>query len=107
MNHDQSTKTAAGNTPQAAGGADMEARELCELPYNARRIAEHIGKENLIWLSETFGGRYLYIHKKDDLLKHLSKAAIKQDRQNGMTLKQLAEKYNVSVETVRRTIRQQ
>lgn len=100
MNHDQNIQT-------AAGGADMEAQEFQYLPDNARKIAEHIGRENLVWLSETFGGRYLYIHKKGDLLKYLNKAALKQDRQNGMTFRQLAEKYNVSVETVRRTIRKQ
>ena len=105
MNHDQSTQTAAGNTPQAAGGADMEAQELRDLPHNARRIAEHIGKENLIKLSEAVGGRYLYIHKKDDLMRYLNKAALKQDRENGMTYEALAKKYNISVDSVRRTVR--
>ena len=105
MNHDQSTQTAAGNTPQAAGGADMEAQALHSLPANARKIAEHIGRENLVWLSETFGGQYLYIHKKGDLLKYLNKAALKQDRENGMTYEALAEKYNISVDSVRRTVR--
>ncbi len=107
MNHDQNTQAAAGDTPQAAGGADMEAQELRELPYNARRIAEHIGKENLIKLSEAVGGQYLYIHKKDALMRYLNKAALKQDRQNGMTFGQLAEKYNISVDSVRRTLRKQ
>lgn len=105
MNHEPSTQTAAGNTPQAAGTADMEAAELQYLPANARKIAEHIGKENLVWLSETFGGQYLYIHKKGDLLKYLNKAALKQDRQNGMTYEELAKKYNISVDSVRRTVR--
>ncbi|MCM1539320.1 MAG: hypothetical protein NC254_13100 [bacterium] len=99
------TYDSAGDTPQAAGGADMEALELRELPYNARRIAEHIGKENLIWISETFGGQYLYIHKKDALMRYLNKAAIRQDRKNGMTYEALAEKYNISVDSVRRTVR--
>lgn len=98
MNHDQSTQTAAGT-------ADMEAAELRELPYNARLIAEHIGKENLIKLSEAVGGRYLYIHKKDALMRYLNKAALKQDRQNGMTYEALAKKYNISVDSVRRTVR--
>lgn len=105
MNHDEETRTAAGNTQQAAGGADIEAAQLQYLPANARKIAEHIGKENLVWLSETFGGQYLYIHKKGDLLKYLNKAALKRDRQNGMTYEALAKKYNISVDSVRRTVR--
>lgn len=74
-----------------------------ELKEQHREYAEVIGVENLIRLSEAYGGTAIYIPKMDDLLKSQKYAAIIQEF-NGSNVRHLARKYNVSERTVYRLV---
>lgn len=77
---------------------------LDELKEQHREYAEIIGVENLLLLSEAYGGTSIYIPKIDDMLKSRKNAAIIREF-NGGNIKQLARKYNVSERTVYRLVR--
>ena len=85
----------------------METRnyDIEVLPYHCKKIAQRIGVDNLFKVSEAVGGEYLYMPKKSNLLKYFRQGWIREDRAAGMTLEQIAEKHDVSVDTVRRTLR--
>lgn len=75
------------------------------LPYHCKKIAERIGVDNLFKVSEAVGGEYLFIPKKNNLLKYFRRKWIKEDRAAGMTMGQIAEKHKISVDAVRDTLR--
>lgn len=76
-----------------------------DLPYNCRRIARRIGIDSLIGLTEAVGGEYLFIPKKENLLKYFRVSQMKRDRKTGMTYKQLSQKYDLSKDSVRRILK--
>ena len=78
-----------------------EGIRLDELKEQHREYAEMIGVENLIRLSEAYGGTSIYIPKIDDMLKN---AAIIREFDGG-NIKQLARKYGVSERTVYRLVK--
>lgn len=75
------------------------------LPYHCKKIARRIGVENLFKISEEVGGEYIFIPKRENLLKYLQQKWIREDRAAGMTLEQIAKKHNISVPTVRRKLK--
>ena len=79
--------------------------DIESLPCDCKKIAQRIGVDNLFKVSEAVGGKYIYIPKKDNLLKYLHQEHIREDRAAGMTLEQIAGKYNISIDTVRRTLK--
>ncbi len=79
--------------------------DIEDLTPNCQRIVRQIGIDNLINLAEAVGGEYIFIPKPASLLKDCSKYHIREDRRQGLTLQQLADKYNLSVDTVRRVLR--
>lgn len=79
--------------------------DIGALPPNFQLIARQIGVENFISLTEAVGGRYIFIPKKDNLLRYFHKGQMKEDRSHGMTFQQIADRHGLSVDTVRRTIR--
>lgn len=79
--------------------------DIGALPPNFQRIARQIGVENFISLTEAVGGEYIFIPKKDNLLRYFHESQMKEDRSRGMTFQQIADKHGLSVDTVRRTLR--
>lgn len=75
-----------------------------ELKEQHREVAQLIGVENLIRLSENYGGTTLYIPKVDDLLKNSRHAAILREF-DGTNIRYLARKYHVSERTVYRLVK--
>lgn len=76
------------------------------LPYHCKKIAARIGVGNLFKISEEVGGEYIFIPKKENLLKYFQREWIRDDRAAGMTLEQIARKHNISVPTVRRKLKE-
>lgn len=83
---------------------DKERYDIEKLPYNWKKIAQHIGIDNLIRLTEAMGGEYLFIPKKDNLLKCFLPDSIRKDRGDGLTYEEIAKKYDISVRTVLRIL---
>lgn len=83
-----------------------DAVRLEDLQEQHRQYAEVIGIDNLLALSENFGGMQIYIPKKDELLKIKKYKAIS-DEFDGSNIKDLAVKYDVSESTVYRIVREQ
>lgn len=75
-----------------------------ELKEQHREMAQLIGVENLIRLSEIYGGTSIYIPKVDDLLKNSRYAAIMREF-DGTNIRYLARKYGVSERTVYRLVK--
>lgn len=84
---------------------DLNDYDIESLPYHCKKIAKKIGVDNLLKMSEEVGGEYLFIPKKDNLLRYFYTKWIREDREAGMTHRQIAEKYNISEDTVRRRLK--
>ena len=69
-----------------------------------REVAEVIGLENMILLSEMFGGSSLYIPQKKELLKNHTYRMISEEF-DGTNIKKLASRYDVSEATVYRIVK--
>lgn len=85
---------------------DKDVYDIEKLPYNWKKIAQHIGIDNLIRLTEAMGGEYLFIPKKENLLKCFRPDSIRKDRDDGLTYEEIAKKHGISVDTVRRALRE-
>lgn len=73
---------------------------LEDLQEQHREIAEVIGLENMVRLSEVFGGSSPYIPQPKELLRNYTYRAICEEYQEkGTDIKKLAAKYQVSVTT--------
>jgi len=73
--------------------------EMFSEPY--RKYAEVIGVKNLYNLSKVTKGERIYIPKPSNIIRPLVKLRIVEDhRQGNATLEQLAEKYDLSLQTV-------
>lgn len=82
--------------------AEIQLKELKE-PH--REIAQVIGVENLIRLSEIYGGTTLYIPKPGEILKNRRYAALIEEF-DGSNIKYLARKYHVSERTIYRLVKE-
>lgn len=84
---------------------DQNNYDLEDLTPDCQRIAQQIGIKNLFGLAEAVGGKYIFIPKPANLLKNVKKKHIREDRRQGLTFQQLADKYDLSVDTIRRVVR--
>lgn len=80
--------------------------DLDDLQEQHKEYALVIGIDNLIKLSENFGGTQIYIPKKEELIKLKKYKAISEEF-NGYNIKELTKKYDVSESTVYRIIKEQ
>lgn len=77
-----------------------------DLQDRHQKYAEVIGVENMIKLSQMFGGSSIYIPQPDELIKNKRYRAIVEDYEEGKgSIKQLAQMYQVSESTVYRLVR--
>lgn len=79
---------------------------LEDLQEQHREIAEVIGIENMVKLSEVFGGSSIYIPQKRELLKNRIYKAISEEFDGG-NIKKLAAKYQVSEATIYKIVKEQ
>lgn len=79
---------------------------LDDLQEQHREIAEVVGMENMIKLSEAFGGSSIYIPQKKELLKNRIYKAISEEF-DGSNIKKLAAKYQVSEATIYKIVKEQ
>lgn len=89
---------------------DKEAKLLGELSTEElqpqhREIAEAVGVEGLVKLSEHFGGSSIYIPQKKELLKNKIYGMIYREY-DGDNIKRLAAEYSVSESTVYNIVRE-
>lgn len=81
-------------------------RELTieDLQEQHRDFAEALGMENLIKLSEHFGGTSIYVPQKRELVKLRIYGMIRKEY-DGTNIKELASKYEVSESTIYNVVR--
>lgn len=81
-------------------------RELTieDLQEQHRDFAEALGMENLIKLSEHFGGTSIYVPQRRELVKQRVYGMIRKEY-DGTNIKELAGKYDVSESTVYNVVR--
>lgn len=80
---------------------------LEDLQEQHQQYAQVIGVDNMIALAQEYGGTQIYIPKVDELIKNRKYRAISKGYEEGMTIKELAAKYQVSESTVYRLVREQ
>ena len=85
----------AGGNMCKSGKMNIKREDLQE---HHRQYAEVIGVENLIALTEEFGGTPFYIPTTKELLKNTVYGAMMEEY-DGSNIKKLAVKYGVSVST--------
>lgn len=71
-----------------------------DLPYPLSRYAGALGIEGLIKLSETAGGKTIYIPQKENLLNYALPRLIKADREKGLSIKEIEQKYQIVPSTI-------
>lgn len=81
-----------------------ESMTLEDIQEQHRQYAEIIGVENLMKLSEVYGGDSIYVPKMKNLLKNKTYGMI-YDEFDGGNIKQLEKKYDVSKATIYKIIR--
>jgi len=79
--------------------------KINDLDVKNKELAEIIGIENLIKLSEYYGGTRIYVNKLEEVLKPIRDKKI-MDEYNRYNVKDLAKKYNLAEESVRRIVRE-
>lgn len=86
---------------------DKEVNELTieDLPEPYRGYAACIGIDNLFRLSELVGGKNIYIPIPDSIILLANKKKIVREYKSGVSVKKLAEQYNVSTDTIYRYIK--
>lgn len=77
----------------------LRALQISDLQEQHQEFAEVIGIDNLIRLSEYFGGTSIYVPQKRELVK-LKKYELIRKEYNGSNIKELANKYDLSERTV-------
>lgn len=75
-----------------------------DLQEQHRDFAEALGMENLIKLSEHFGGTSIYVPQKRELVKLRIYGMIRKEY-DGTNIKELASKYEVSESTIYNVVR--
>ncbi len=83
----------------------LENLAMDDLQEKHREYAEVIGVENIIKLSETFGGSRFYIPKKQELVKNRIFRAISEEY-DGTNIRELCMKYDVSESTVYKVVKE-
>lgn len=79
--------------------------KINDLDVKNKELAEIIGIENLIKLSEYYGGTRIYVNKLEEVLKPIRDKKI-MNEYNRYNVKDLAKKYNLAEESVRRIVRE-
>lgn len=74
--------------------------KLSDLPFPMKNYAEAVGINGFIKLSEAAGGQNIYIPNKENLLNYATARHIKEDRDRGLTVSEICEKYQISHGTV-------
>lgn len=75
-----------------------------DLQEQHRDFAQALGMENLIRLSEHFGGTSIYVPQRRELVKQRVYGLIRKEY-DGTNIKELASKYDVSESTVYNVVR--
>lgn len=75
-----------------------------DLQEQHRDFAEALGMENLIRLSEHFGGTSIYVPQRRELVKQRVYGLIRKEY-DGTNIKELASRYDVSESTVYNVVR--
>lgn len=83
----------------------MKEIEVKDIPSDYHQVAELIGIESLIVLSNTFGGTRFYIPKPETLIQVARNKRIATEFDGG-NFKELARKYNLSEDWVRVIVKQ-
>lgn len=83
---------------------EKETLTLEDIQERHRQYAEIVGVENLMKLSEVYGGENIYVPKMKNLLKNKTYGMI-YDEFDGGNIKQLENKYDVSKSTIYKIIR--
>ncbi len=79
-----------------AGGGLNDNRILEKLPGDLRRIAEIAGIDATLKIAKEFGGAYLYIPKLDGLYREIRDASIREEYDNGKSVRELARKHDLT-----------
>lgn len=82
----------------------MKEIKLDDLDEKNREIAEIIGIDNFLKISELYGGTRVYFNKLDEVTKTIRDRKIKQEY-NRYNIGTLAKKYNLAYESVRRILK--
>lgn len=83
----------------------MEELTLDDLPDSQREIAEVIGIDNLLKLSDNFAGNPLYINQRKELEKEMVYRRIFNEF-DGSNVTELTQKYSVSRATVYKIVKE-
>lgn len=83
----------------------MEELTLDDLPDSQREIAEVIGIDNLLKLSDNFAGNPLYIQQRRELEKEMVYRRIFREF-NGGNVQELTQRYGVSKTTVYKIVKE-
>ncbi len=84
----------------------IEELTLDDLPDSQREIAEVIGIDNLLKLSDNFAGNSLYINQRKELEKEMVYRRILQEFDGG-NVTELTQRYGVSRATVYKIVKEQ
>lgn len=82
----------------------LESLTMDDLQEQHREIAEAVGLEGMLNLTNAFGGNPIYIPKKRELVKNRIYRMIA-DEYDGTNIKELAVKYDVCESTVYNVVR--
>ncbi|WP_110113250.1 Mor transcription activator family protein [Bacillus sp. CGMCC 1.16541] len=82
----------------------MEQLKIEDLPEVYQSLAESLGVEGVIKLSETFGGAYMYIPKPDKLLQIARNAAIMDRYRKGKSIRSIAREFKLTDVRIRAII---
>ncbi len=77
---------------------------LEDLDEKNRELAEVIGVETFLALSEIYGGNRIYVNKLDEIVKPIRDRKIKREY-NRYNVLELSQKYNLAAESIRRILR--
>ena len=84
----------------------MDEMTLEELPKEAQEVAEIIGIDNYLRLSDTYGGFSLYIFCTKRINKSRLRSKIQTRYRHGATVKELIREFDLSESTIRRIIKE-
>jgi Mor family transcriptional regulator len=79
--------------------------ELDDLDDKSKEIAELIGLDKFLKLSEVYGGTRIYLNKMSEVIKSVRDKRIKKEY-NRYNLKALAVKYDLTEERIKQIVRE-
>lgn len=83
-----------------------EELQLSDLDEQYRPLAEAAGVRGMLGLMETYGGTYLYVPKKEAVLRKLRNMKIRAEF-DGYNYRHLAHKYHLTEISIRHIIKQE